>query len=60
VLNRLENRFGIWEATVNAEYSFDVAKMLAWMTSRARPATRETAVAAAKIAVITATRAERP
>ena len=54
--NRLENRFGICEATVNAEPACVVPKKLACTTSRPRPATRDRAVAAAKIAVFRARR----
>src|SRR5947209_12827643 len=53
---RLLTRFGICEATVKAEPAADVAKKLAWTTSRPRPATRDTAVAAAKMAVFRASR----
>ena len=52
--NRLLNRFGIWEATVNAEAAGVVPKKLAWTTSRASPATLDNAVASAKIAVLRA------
>jgi small subunit ribosomal protein S20 len=54
--NRLLNRFGTWEASVNAEAAADVAKYAAWTTSRPRPAIRDRAVANAKIAVLTAMR----
>jgi hypothetical protein len=53
---RLLIRFGIWEAIVNELIAKPVAKKPAWMTSRPRPATREIAVAAAKIEVLTAIR----
>jgi hypothetical protein len=53
---RLLNRFGTWEAIVNAENAWLVPKKLACTTSRARPATRDSAVASAKIAVLTASR----
>ena len=54
--NRLETRLGIWEAIVNDVIATPVAKKLAWTTSRASPAIRDTAVAIAKIAVLTARR----
>jgi hypothetical protein len=54
--NRLLNRFGICEASVNADAEADVLKNAACAISRPRPAIRETAVAAAKIAVLTAIR----
>ena len=44
--NRLENRFGICEAIWNAEIEPLVPKKLACTTSRARPAIRDSAVAA--------------
>src|SRR5215472_10051828 len=51
--NRLLNRLGICDATVNAEIGGEVLKKAAWVTSRARPAIRDNAVAPAKIAVLT-------
>ena len=54
--NRLLNRFGICEATVNAEAAAVVPKKLACTTSRPRPAIRDRAVARAKIAVLRASR----
>src|SRR5262249_55800507 len=54
--NRLLNRLGTWEASVNADAAALVAKNAAWATSRPRPATREIAVANAKMAVLTAMR----
>jgi hypothetical protein len=54
--NRFENRFGTWEASVNDDAAADVAKYAAWTTSRPSPAIRESAVANAKIAVLTAIR----
>ena len=54
--NRLLNRFGTWEASVNAELPGEVAKYAAWTTSRPSPAIRESAVAIAKIAVLSAIR----
>jgi small subunit ribosomal protein S20 len=54
--NRLLNRFGTWEASVNDDAAADVAKYAAWTTSRPSPAIRESAVANAKIAVLTAIR----
>jgi hypothetical protein len=41
---------------VNAEPAAEVAKKLAWTISRASPATRDSAVAPAKIAVLMASR----
>ena len=54
--NRLLNRFGTCEASVNAEDAALVPKNAAWATSRPSPAIRESAVANAKIAVLTAIR----
>jgi small subunit ribosomal protein S20 len=54
--NRLLNRFGTWEASVNADAAAEVAKYAAWTTSRPSPAIRDSAVANAKIAVLTAMR----
>ena len=54
--NRLLNRFGTCEASVNAEYAALVPKNAAPATSRASPAMRESAVANAKIAVLWAMR----
>ena len=54
--NRFDIRFGIWDAIVNAEALTVVPKKLAATISRARPATREIAVANAKIAVLTLSR----
>jgi small subunit ribosomal protein S20 len=54
--NRLLNRFGTWEASVNADAAAEVAKYAAWTTSRPSPAIRESAVANAKMAVLTAMR----
>jgi small subunit ribosomal protein S20 len=54
--NRLLNRFGTWEASVNADAAAEVAKYAAWTTSRPSPAIRDRAVANAKIAVLTAMR----
>ncbi len=51
--NRLLIRLGICEAIVNAEAGPPVPNKLAATTSRASPATRETPVAMAKIAVLT-------
>ena len=45
------NRFGTWEARVKADAAAEVLKNAACTTSRARPAIRERAVAAAKMAV---------
>ncbi len=53
---RLLNRFGTWEASVNADAAAEVAKYAACTTSRASPAIRDSAVANAKIAVLTAMR----
>jgi hypothetical protein len=52
----LLNRFGTWEASVNADAAAEVAKYAAWTTSRPRPAIRDSAVANAKIAVLAAMR----
>jgi len=52
----LLNRLGTWEASVNAEYAAVVPKNAAPATSRASPAMRDSAVANAKIAVLTAMR----
>ena len=57
--NRLLNRFGICDASVNADAAAEVAKKPPATTSRPRPATRDTAVATAKIAVLTAIRLRR-
>jgi len=54
--NRLLNRFGTCDASVNADAAAEVAKYAAWTTSRPSPAIRESAVANAKIAVLTAMR----
>ncbi len=54
--NRLLNRLGTWEASVNADIAAEVPKNAAPATSRPRPATRESAVATAKMAVLTAIR----
>jgi small subunit ribosomal protein S20 len=54
--NRLLNRLGICDASVYAEYAAVVPKNAAPATSRASPAMRESAVANAKIAVLTAMR----
>src|SRR5436305_7902591 len=54
--NRLLNRFGTCDASVNADAAADVAKKAACTTSRASPAIRDSAVANAKIAVLTAMR----
>jgi hypothetical protein len=52
----LLNRFGTWEARVKADAAAEVLKNAACTTSRARPAIRERAVAAAKMAVLIAIR----
>jgi hypothetical protein len=57
--NRLLTRLGTCEASVNAEYAALVPKNAAPATSRASPAMRESAVANAKIAVLTAMRRRR-
>ncbi len=54
--NRLLNRFGTCEARVNADIAAVVPKNAAPTTSRPSPARRESAVATAKIAVLTAIR----
>ena len=55
--NRLLNRFGTWEASVNADAAAGGAEVRGLRRSRApRPAIRESAVANAKIAVLTAIR----
>ena len=54
--NRLLNRFGTCDASVNADAAAEVAKYAAWTTSRPSPAIRDSAVANAKIAVLTAMR----
>src|SRR5579884_1274106 len=54
--NRLENRFGTWEANVKADAAAEVAKKAAWVISRPSPAIRESAVATATMAVFTAIR----
>jgi hypothetical protein len=54
--NRLLNRFGTCEASVNADAAAEVAKYAAWATSRPRPAMRDSPVANAKIAVLSAIR----
>src|SRR5437763_13064673 len=54
--NRLLNRLGTCEASVNADAAADVAKYAACAISRPRPAIRDSAVANAKIAVLTASR----
>ena len=54
--NRLLNRFGTCDAIVKADAAAVVPKKPAATTSRPRPAIRESAVATAKIAVLTAIR----
>jgi len=51
--NRFAIRFGICDANVKAEGRSPVPNTRAAMISRARPTTRDSAVAAAKIAVLT-------